>query len=269
MFQSTLNIIASICGCLACFLVLAATISLARRRFYAPMEDKQLSIAALVLFLAAIVLFNPTKSTGREVKASIAAVEMAARRTAYAKSATIVCEVQNASGEPIAQAQYAYERDGEEQSYSMTVQSGEQILRGGHALTLLETGFVDDGFTSAQESRKDDVDSYHFYKNFKQIFSKKRDIVQLYLRNLNAALPVENGGMALTQAELAQMEKQNDAAAGLYRRGLSLYQWEELYHVDAAGYLIGWEYFCDVKTPDGTREQQRWVYTVQDIVKNK
>ncbi|MEG0649659.1 MAG: hypothetical protein RR764_07440 [Oscillospiraceae bacterium] len=269
MFENILNIISSVMACLGCILVLTATISLARRRFYEPLQDRKMWIIALCMFACAIFLFSPTKSTSRTVKASIASVEMATRRTAYAKNAKINCVVQNASGDTIAEADYLYAMESGTHSCRITVKSGEEVFRGAKNLSLLNGGFTDDGFTKSVESRKDKIDTYHFYKNFKQIISKKREILKNYALNLDAETPITSTDKALTEAELANIKAQNDKLISLYRRKLTLYQWEEVYHVDSNGYLVGWEIFCEVKNPDHKRETQRWIYTVNEIVKSR
>ncbi|MEG0179629.1 MAG: hypothetical protein RR508_05150 [Oscillospiraceae bacterium] len=269
MIESIINIIAAILACLGCVLVLTATINLARRRFFAPEKDKKIWIIAVSLLCVSALIFSPTKSINRDVKQALASVNMAVRRTAYAKSATVTCQKLNMSGDVLSSCEYLYTRTQNEHRYTVTDTNGENVWKGEDTISLFENGFVDTGYGRVDEKVLKDGQTFHFLKNLKQLTAQKRIVLSNMQKTLDAKIPVFKNGKAMTEAEQAAIQRENAAICKAYKKCLKIYQWEETYKVDKSGYISEWEIFCDAKDKDGKRVQCRYVYKVTEIVKDK
>lgn len=267
--QIIINIIAAIFACIGCALVLLATISLARRRFFEPWLDKKLWITAVVLLCAAALAFNPTKSTNREVKQALSTVDMAVRRTAFAKELTITAQKKDSGGEVLAECEYVYTRTQNERHYSLTDAGLAQPWRGEERLSLLEKGLLDTGYGRVDESANQSGYTYRFLKTLKQLSTQKRIVLDNMRATLNAQIPVFMDGKAITEAQQQAMQAQNDAVCAAYDKHLQIYQWEEEYTLDKSGYLSSWQVFCDARDSSGVRVQRYYVFTVTDIEKDR
>lgn len=233
------NIIAAILLCAGCFLVLWATISLARRRFYDLWHDKKQIIIALCCFLAAALIFVPTKSSSRSVKQALSSISMAITRTQIDADSVLKCTVTTTAGTEIGSAKYeiiAFDY-GEDKAYAFTLKQFENGVFPTH-ITLFADNIKDTVYNKATENRSTDKTSFILEKGLKSVFAQKGKIKEAF----------KNGYLGADENFLKQFSSK-----------AAVYQWIETYNIDKSG-LTGFQIYFNGKDHRGKATESIYVF---------
>lgn len=227
-----LNIASAILLCVGCFLVLWATISLARRRFFEPWLDKKQIIVALCCFVLAGIIFVPIKSSNRHVKQALSNITAAISRTDLDANTRLKATVKTTSGTIIAKAEYIatiFEDEyNKEVAFSLDGIDNPTFPK---IINIFANNIQDTVYARVTENRHTNkTTTYTFEKGLKSIFAQKNIIIRAH-ESLSATTAFA------------------DTLKGFKKNG-AVYQWVENYNIDKNG-LNSFEIFFNGKDHEG------------------
>lgn len=233
------NIIAAILLCIGCFLILWATISLARRRFFNFWHDKKQIIIALCCFLAAALIFVPTKSSSREVKQALSSIAMAITRTEINPQSVLKCTITTTAGTEIGSAKYeaVVFDDGVNKAYAFALKQWENGVFPTH-INLYTNNIKDTVYNKATENRSSNKTSFVLEKGLKSVFGQKGKIKEI----------LKKGYLGADDNFLKQFNSK-----------ASVYQWVETYNIDKSG-LTGFQIYFNGKDHEGRAKQLIYIF---------